>query len=185
MAPVLLPLRAAAAAATAVALLVAHPSAGAGGEPPPLPWPSHGYEKLPVVWFSANASGPNSLAELQLVAEHDLAIMSWGQAMPSEPGRIIRDSEKAQAEAAAAARSYLDSVGNNVTVIGVYRQIQIALGLFNVTHAAALDPAKKSFWLHQLDNASNVCGMEPSEGDKKSMWGTFDPFWCVPPPAGC
>jgi hypothetical protein len=142
-----------------------------------LPWPSHGYDKLNTVWFSANASGPNSQATLELIARHDLAIISWGQAMPSEPGKIIRDSEKAQAEAAAAARSYLDSVHNNRTLLGVYRQIQIALGLFNVSHSAALDPSKASFWLHQLDNASNICGMEPSEGDRPSMWGTFDPYW--------
>jgi hypothetical protein len=143
----------------------------------PLPWPSDGYDKLNTVWFSANATGANSAATLELIAQHDLAIVSWGQAMPSEPGRIIRDSEKAQAEAATAARSYLDSVHNNVTLLGVYRQIQIALGLFYFSHTAALDPAKASFWLHQLDNVSNICGMEPSEGDKKSGWGTYDPFW--------
>jgi hypothetical protein len=141
------------------------------------PWPSDGYDRLPTVWFSANATGPNSREMLDLIAKHDLAIVSWGQAMSSEPGRITRDSEKAQAEAATAVRSYLDSVGNNVTVLGVYRQIQIALGLFNVSHEAALEPANANFWLHQLDNASNICGMEPSEGDKRSMWGTLDPFW--------
>ena len=91
------------------------------------PWPSDGYDRLPTVWFSANATGPNSREMLDLIAKHDLAIVSWGQAMSSEPGRITRDSEKAQAEAATAVRSYLDSVGNNVTVLGVYRQIQIAV----------------------------------------------------------
>ena len=146
------------------------------------PWPMHGYDRLPTLWFSANVSGPNSKAELELLAKYDLAIVSWGQQMPGGSGKITRDSELAQAEAASAARRYLDSVGNNSTVLGVYRQIQIALGLFNASHAAALDPEKRSFWLHQLDNASNICGMEPSEGDKRSQWGTYDPFWCAGAP---
>eukprot|EP01043_Picozoa_sp_COSAG02_P072454 COSAG02_NODE_13663_length_1365_cov_2.498420_2_plen_217_part_00 len=141
------------------------------------PWPTNGYDTLPTLWFSANVSGPNSLAELQLLSKYDVAIVSWGQEMPGGSGKITRDSEVAQAAAAHAARQYLDSVGNNSTVLGVYRQIQIALGLFNVSHVAALDPEKRSFWLHQLDNASNICGMEPLQGDKPSQWGTYDPFW--------
>ena len=57
------------------------------------------------------------------------------------------------------------------------RQIQIALGLFNVSHQAALDPSKRGYWLHQIGNRSNVCGMTPSMGDRPSQWGTFDPYW--------
>jgi hypothetical protein len=167
------------AAATRPATALLEWSHSGTGEPIVSPWPTDGYDRLPTLWFSANVSGANSRAELELLSKYDLAIISWGQEMPGGSGKITRDSERAQAAAASAARRYLDSVGNNSTVLGVYRQIQIALGLFNVSHTAALDPKKRSFWLHQQDNASNICGMEPSEGDKRSQWGTYDPFWCI------
>ena len=112
-----------------------------------LPWPSDGYERLPTLWFGANESGPNDLATLELIGRHSLAVVSWGQGIRPHGSR---DEEKAEATAAAAMRRYLDSVGNNSTVLGVYRQIQIALGLFNVSHDASLDPANKNFWLHQV-----------------------------------
>ena len=112
-----------------------------------IPWPPDGYDRLPTLWFGANQSGPNDLQTLELIGRHSLAIVSWGQGI--QPGGS-RDEEKAEATAAVAIRSYLDSIGNNGTVLGVYRQIQIALGLFNVSHMAALTPANRNFWLHQV-----------------------------------
>lgn len=139
-----------------------------------LPWPTTGYDKLPTLWFGANESGANDAATLQLIARHSLAVMSWGQDIKP---MASRDEEKAEAAASAAARKYLNSIDNNTTILGVYRQIQIALGLFNISHDASVDLRNRNFWLHQVGNASNICGMTPSMGDKPSQWGTWDPYW--------
>jgi hypothetical protein len=149
-------------------------AAASSGQSMSSQWPTNGYDTLPTLWFGANESGPNDQQTLELIGRHSLAIISWGQAIKPHGSR---DAEQSEAEAAMQARGYLDSVGNNNTVIGVYRQIQIALGLFNISHSASLDPANAHFWLHQVDNASNICGMTPSMGDKPSPWGTWDPYW--------
>lgn len=138
------------------------------------PWPVNGFDKLPTLWFGANLTGPNNHATLQLIAKHSVAIISWGQ---SSRAHASRDEEASELAAAKAARAFIDSTGsptNVTTVLGVYRQIQIALGLFNISHIASLDlDETRSYWLHQADNVSNICGMQPSEGDKKSQWSEY------------
>ena len=135
-----------------------------------LLWPSNGCEQLPVLWFGANATGLQDPQQLELIARHALAIVSWGQGIKLHNNQ---HAEAALAEASAQARAYLDDVGkatNATTVLGVYRQIQVALSLFDVSRNAAANPANDHFWLHQKDNSSNIFRA-------KQPWGTADPLW--------
>jgi len=73
-----------------------------------------------------------------------------------------------QVAAATHLLDYLSSVGNNITTVFEYRQIQVALQLFAQNARAVVDPSKEGFWLH--DSEGKVClAAQP--------WGTSDPFW--------
>lgn len=122
------------------------------------------------VVVKANETGLDSSPTLELLGRHSLSGYGWQQGIQTHGNR---HSEVAQAEAATHARDYLDAVGNRNTTLFVYRQIQIALGLFDIPRAAAENPDNDRFWLHGRDanNQSVVCR------DNRASWGTEDPYW--------
>lgn len=136
------------------------------------PWPTNGYDKLPALWFGANETGLDSADTLALVGKHALSGYGWQQGIQTHGNR---HSEIAQAEAATHARDYLDSVGNINTTLFVYRQIQKALGLFDVPRAAADNQNNAQYWLHDENDPSVICGTKAT-GQKPAGWGTYDPY---------
>lgn len=129
------------------------------------PWPTDGFDRLPTLWFGANETGLDSQDTLAMLGRHAVSGYAWQQGITTHGGR---HSEVAQAEAAIHARDYLDSVGNDRTVLFVYRQLQIALSLFDVTRTAAANPANNHIWMHDVGNESNICRTN-------QPWGTSDP----------
>ena len=50
--------------------------AAATPPPPPLVF-AHSWRTLPVFWFSANETGPETAAEQALIANYSVAVLSW------------------------------------------------------------------------------------------------------------
>eukprot|EP01116_Phalansterium_solitarium_P013693 TRINITY_DN31098_c0_g1_i1.p1 TRINITY_DN31098_c0_g1~~TRINITY_DN31098_c0_g1_i1.p1 ORF type:complete len:426 (+),score=102.24 TRINITY_DN31098_c0_g1_i1:301-1578(+) len=132
---------------------------------PPV-WPVSGWGvPLPAMWFGANTSGFDSPETLALLSRHAVAGFGWQQG-PTAVGL----GEVNLARAAMHARDYFDSVNNTHTLLFVYRQIQVALRLFEENALAADNPENDMFWYHDAANASNVCTVPQA-------WGTADPYW--------
>ena len=148
-----------------------------GQKTEPLVWPiSNGFERLPVMWFGANVSGLDSAATLALIARHSIGVYGWQQGTGGlAPGQNLGDGDAYLSSAATHLSDYLDTlpsqVGANRTLVGVYRQIQVALRLFAAPRAAADSPAAASFWMRSGSSA----GGEVCVADQP--WGTSDPYW--------
>lgn len=132
------------------------------------PWPTDGYDSLQTLWFGANETGLDLKSTLQVVSKHSLAGYSWMQGLQTHSKE---HSELAQAVAAQHARDYLDGVGNSHTTLFVYRQVQIALGLFDITRDAASNPDNNHFWLHAENDSSVICY------NKGIGSAPLDPYW--------
>jgi len=153
--------------------------------------------ELQTLWFGSNETGLDNSSTLALVGRHSLSIYNWLQGYKTHgpTPRDGRHGEVAQAEAILHSRDYLNAAGNHETVLAGYRQIQLALGCFDIGHKAAQDPALRDLWLHAdgayaehictkgavgqkakwYSNASDVCGMDSTS--KPAQWGTLDPYW--------
>ena len=159
-------------------------AAGQKTQPPvPLVWPiSNGFERLPVMWFGANVSGLDNAATLALIAKHGIGVYGWQQGTGAlVPGQNLGDGDAYLSSAATHLSDYLDTLpsqaGANRTLVGVYRQIQVALRLFAAPRAAADSPAAAAFWMRSGGAAEGeVCvAGQP--------WGTSDPFFNFSVPA--
>jgi hypothetical protein len=140
---------------------------------PPLVWPvSDGFNKLPVMWFGSNVSGLDAHDTLALIARHRVGVYGWQQGTGAlVPGQNLGEGDVFLAEAATHLSDYLDEVGAaglNRTLVGVYRQVQVALRLFAAPRAAADNSANTDFWMR--DNDGVICAVA-------QPWGTTDPFW--------
>jgi hypothetical protein len=143
----------------------------------PLPWPvQDGYDRLPVMWFGANTSGLDSQATLELIARHRVGGYGWQQGTGTlQPKDNLGRGEVHLSMAATHLTDYLSrttanaSSNSNSTLVFVYRQIQVALGLFATGLAAASDPANEAAWLHNPASGARCAANQP--------WGTADPLW--------
>ena len=159
-------------------------ASGQKTQPPvPLVWPiSNGFERLPVMWFGANVSGLDNAATLALIARHSIGVYGWQQGTGAlVPGQNLGDGDAYLSSAATHLSDYLDALpsqaGANRTLVGVYRQIQVALRLFAAPRAAADSPAADAFWMRSggaADGGVCVAGQP---------WGTSDPFFNFSVPA--
>ena len=150
----------------------------AGRKVAPPPWPvSDGFERLPTMWFGANASGLDSPDTLALIARHRIGAYGWQQGTGAlAPGENLGAGDALQAAAATHLSDFLDARGGaNRTLVGVYRQVMIAQQLFAAAHSAAGNPNDDVFWLRN-ESVGDVCvfGMP---------WGTLDPVWNFSVPA--
>ena len=152
--------------------------AGQKTEPPaPLVWPvADGFDRLPVMWFGANVSGLDNPETLALIARHRIAVYGWQQGTGSlQPGQNLGDGDAYLASAATHLSDFLDAQpgqsGANRTLVGVYRQIQVALRLFAAPRAAADSPADAAFWMRDGGAPGGaVCLVD-------QPWGTADPYF--------
>ena len=155
----------------------------AGRKTVPLTWPiSDGFDKLPVMWFGANATGLDNTDTLALIAKHSLGTYGWQQDTGAlSPGQNLGDGDAYLASAATHLSDYLDALpsqaGGNRTLVAVYRQIQVALRLFAAPRAAADDAAMAGFWMRDGGSANgSICVVD-------QPWGTADPYWNFSVPA--
>lgn len=154
------------------------PDHTSGRKIPAVTWPiQNGYDRLPVMWFGANTSGLDSPDTLSVIARHAIGGYGWQQGTEGPgPAMQLGSGEVNLAEAATHLQDYLAAPNNsssnnsNGTLVFVYRQIQVALRLFATALAASSDPATQSFWLRDVQNASNVCSLG-------MPWGTSDLMW--------
>jgi hypothetical protein len=150
---------------------------------PPLAWPiTDGFERLPTMWFGANVSGLDNEDTLALIARHRLGVYGWQQGTTTlTPGQNLGDGDAYLSSAATHLADFLDAqpgqTGANRTLVGVYRQVQVALRLFAAPRAAADNAALAGLWMRDggaPDGA--VCVVD-------QPWGTADPFWNFSVPA--
>ncbi len=167
-----------------------NPEYGASGhtsgqktEPPvPLKWPvTDGFERLPLMWFGANVSGLDNDDTLALIAKHRIGVYGWQQGTTTlSPGQNLGDGDAYLSSAATHLSDFLDAlpgqVGANRTLVGVYRQIQVALRLFAAPRAAADSPADAAFWIRDVNGSGDTCIVD-------QPWGTADPYWNFSVPA--
>ena len=132
-------------------------------------WPptNAGYTpKIKTFWFGANHTGLDAPETLALMARHAVAGYGWqtGGVGAESVGR----GEANGAAAVAYARDYMESVGNNHTVLFQYRQVQVAERLFAQNVIAVNDPADSGFWIKNESGSTCLARMP---------WSTFDPYW--------
>ena len=143
--------------------------------PPPLTWPiTNGFISLPTMWFGANSSGLDNSNTLALISKHRIGTYGWQQNTGALiPGQNLGDGDVYLAEAATHLSDYLNSISGqsspNRTLVGIYRQIQVALRLFAAPRAAADNAAFESFWMKDTTTGAACVAGQP--------WGTSDPFW--------
>jgi hypothetical protein len=151
----------------AVTLLLAvtqHGGAAVAPSPPSPPAPlrfQHSWDTLPVFWFSANASGPESASEMALISNYSAAVLSWelGTQGTKDPWRHTDAKMKALA-------AKLSTAAPKTEVI-MYMQGQLAMDWYEITRALLPPPcgtdssgAFADFWL--LDNATHAPAAWPS-----------------------
>ena len=122
---------------------------------------SHSWDTLPVFWFSANASGPESSAEMALISNYSAAVLSWelGTQAVDDPWRHTDNKMRALA-------AKLGTAAPKTEVI-MYMQSQLAMDWYEITRALLPPPcgtdsggAFENFWL--LDNATHRPAAWPS-----------------------
>ena len=148
------------------------PDHAAGQKVAPPPWPiADGFERLPTMWFGANASGLDSAASLAAVARHRVAAFGWQQGTGGA-GMQLGAGDAYQAAATTHLSDYLDAqpaqAGANRTLVATYRQVMIAQRLFAPQRAAADAAQDGGFWLQNGAGSACAFGMP---------WGTQDPVW--------
>jgi hypothetical protein len=81
----------------------------------------HSWDTLPVFWFSANASGPESSAEMALISNYSAAVLSWelGTQAVDDPWRHTDNKMRALA-------AKLGTAAPKTEVI-MYMQSQLAM----------------------------------------------------------
>ena len=122
--------------------------------PSPLEF-KHSWDTLPVFWFSANETGPESAAEMALISNYSSAILSWETQTKSATLTPWRHTdERMRAVAAALATAAPE------TEVLMYMQGQLAMDWYEITRALLPPPcgtdaagAFAEFWL--LDNATH------------------------------
>jgi hypothetical protein len=127
--------------------------------PPPLVF-AHSWDTLPVFWFSANETGPETTAEQALIANYSVAVLSWElQTQGVDPWR--RTDVKMRALAAELATTAPS------TEVLMYMQGQLAMDWYEITRAMLPPPCGTDsngvfadFWL--LDNATHRPAPWPS-----------------------
>ena len=141
----------------------------AGRKVSPPAWPiTDGFERLPTLWFGANASGLDSAATLALIGRHSMGVYGWQQGSSTfAPGQGLGAGDALLAAAATHLGDYIAAAGGT-TLVGVYRQVMIALQLFAGAHAAARDGGDADFWVRDGNGSTCVFGMP---------WGSLDPVW--------
>ena len=108
---------------------------------------NHSWDTMPVFWFSANQTGPESAAEQALIARYSVAILAWQYETEVAPaGRHGEDKLHAMAAALAATAPE--------TQVLLYMQGQLAMDWYESTRAMLPPPcgtdaagAFESFWL--------------------------------------
>lgn len=121
-------------------------------------------------------SGLDSADTLALIAKHRVGVYGWQQGTGGlVPGQNLGDGDAYLSSAATHLSDYLDALpgqaGANRTLVGVYRQIQVALRLFAAPRAAADNPALASYWMRGGGaGAGPLCVVD-------QPWGTADPYW--------
>ena len=83
--------------------------------------------------------------------------------------QAVGRGDAAGSSAVTHARDYMDTVGNDATVLFQYRQIQVALRLFSQDALAAASPSNDGFWISNSTTGQVCTAHQP--------WGTDDPFW--------
>ena len=121
----------------------------------------HSWKTLPVFWFSANASGAESPAEMALISKYSAAVLSWelGTQGAVEPWRHTDTKMRALA-------AKLSTTAPQTEVI-MYMQSQLAMDWYEITRALLPPPcgtdnvrAFEDFWL--LDNSTHRPAAWPS-----------------------
>jgi hypothetical protein len=132
---------------------------------------NHSWDRLPVFWFSANVTGPESADEQALIAKFPVAILAWQLETESEPvHRHAEDKLHAQAAALAVSAPY--------TQVLLYMQGQLALDWYESPRVLLPPPcgtdAAGEFAGYFLKNASDgspavwpspFCSTAPGRGD--------------------
>jgi hypothetical protein len=142
---------------------------------PPLVWPfSNGFAKLQTMWFGANSSGLDNQDTLALISKHNIGMYGWQQGTRDlQPGQNLGDGDAYLSAAGTHLSDYLSlqpgQNSPNRTLVGVYRQIQVALRLFAAPRAAADNAAMEAFWMKDSSTGVTCVAGQP--------WGTLDPFW--------
>jgi len=125
------------------------------------------------MWFGANSSGLDAQDTLALISRFRLGTYGWQQGTGGlAPGQSLGQGDAFLAAAAMHLSDYLDAAGQqgaNRTLVGTYRQVQVALRLFAAPRAAADDPLYTSFWMRDAGSGAVCLAGQP--------WGTSDPYW--------
>lgn len=142
---------------------------------PPLTWPfSDGFLRVNAMWFGANSSGLDNEDTLSLISRHRIGTYGWQQGTGAlMPGQNLGDGDSYLAAAGTHLSDYLDmQPGQNFpnrTLVGIYRQVQVALRLFASPRAAADNALMDAFWMKDTSTGVTCVAGQP--------WGTEDPFW--------
>ena len=152
-----------------LALAPAMMAAAANHGAPPLPqytgpkppWSYKGYESFPSHYFGANQSGPQPVAELALIAQHQFAGWGWQadvDVTPTSDDGHYYNEETASAQVATRFASFAEFSGAPKTTQGVfvYRHSQMALSWYTVQRAAYNNSVNNDFWMKGNDGKTCV-----------------------------
>jgi len=138
------------------------------------PWPYRGFKSFPAFFFSANESGLEDVARLELAAQHQVVGWGWQQShqrVGPNDGRYYQE-EVYLAQMASRFAAFLQFAPSGshkrrqTQAVFVYRHMEVAEFYFQTSAAAYHDPGNKDMFLH--DASGRVC------------WNTFDntgPYW--------
>jgi len=135
----------------------------------PSMWPiQNGFDAFPIMWFGANTSGLDSVETLELISKHRVGGYGWQQGT-GDLSKTVGLGETHLVSAATHLRDYLSSKELNNTLVFVYRQIQVALRLFETCKSVADNPNNEHMWLHDPTTGKLCLAGQP--------WHTSDPYW--------
>jgi len=107
---------------------------------------------------------------LKLISKHRVGGYGWQQGTGNlDPGKNIGRGELHLLAAATRLNDYLDSNGLHKTLVFVYRQIQVALRLFETCKTVVDNPNNEDLWVHDPSNRKLCLAPQP--------WHTNDPYW--------
>jgi len=107
---------------------------------------------------------------LEVIAKHRVGGYGWQQGTGDlSPSNNIGRGETHLIDAATHLKNYLSQRGLNRTLVFVYRQIQVALRLFETCKIVADNPANEKLWLHDPNTGKLCLAGQP--------WHTADPYW--------
>lgn len=143
-----------------------------------VPWAYDGFDRVPALWFGANATGLDNSSTLAFIGRHSLAGYGWQQGTQLTGFRF---QETALAQAAAALKQAQPQLP-----VFVYRHSQAAFPMFELTRplvaaVAGGDHATQRDMFVQLPDG-RVCAQGAPSADNATLRYAYPYNWSAPGP---